>query len=68
MVAANPLLVDGGARFGKIMSFVKDVKSILSTNLVFLLGVVDNTRRVVFQVSRQDSLGTIDHEEGSEPS
>jgi hypothetical protein len=43
MIAAEPLLVDGGAGEGEVASFIQNIESILASELIFLLDIVDDS-------------------------
>ena len=68
VIAAEALLVDGGARASQVACLVCQVESVLAGDFIFFLDVVDDSRRVVLEVGSHYSFGTVDHEEGGESS
>jgi hypothetical protein len=68
MVAVEPLLVNGGAGEDDVTSLVQDIESVLTSEIIFLLDIVDDSGGIVFQICWHDRFGTIDHEERGEAS
>ena len=68
VIAAEALLVDGSARASQVACLVSQVDSVLAGDLIFFLDVVDDSRRVVLEVSWHYCFGVVDHEEGGESS
>ena len=64
VVPAQRLLVLGRAEEGNVVHFIKLIHGILEGHLGSLLVVRPNPRRSIVEVNREDSLGTINHEEG----
>ena len=63
MVMAQSLLVLGQAEEGNIACFIQLVHGILEGYLGSLFVVHPNPRCSIVEVGREDSLGTVDHEE-----
>ena len=64
MVPTERLLVHGRAEEGNIARFIKLIHGVFEGCLGSLLIVRPNPQRSIVEVGREDSLGTIDHEEG----
>jgi len=64
VVPAQRLLVLSQAEEGNIACLVELIHGILEGHLDSLLVVRPDPRRSIVEVGREDSLGTIDHEEG----
>ena len=64
VVPAQHLLVLGRVKEGNITCFIELIHGILEGCLSSLLVVHPDPHYSIVEVSREDSLGTIDHEEG----
>ena len=63
MVLAQRLLVFGRTKDGNVTRFIQLVHGILEGCLGSLFIVRPDPRRSIIEVNREDSLGTVDHEE-----
>ena len=63
VVPAQRLLVLSRAEEGNVVHLVKVIHGILEGRLGSLLVVHPDPRRSIIEVGREDSLGTVDHEE-----
>src|SRR3954469_5187687 len=67
VIAAESLLVDGGACSSEVTCLIELIDSILAGEFIHSLRVVDDPWRVVLEVGGHDCLGAVHHEEGGEP-
>ena len=63
VVAAQRLLVLSRVQEGNVTRLIELIHGILEGRLGSLLVVRPNPRRSIVEVGREDSLGTVDHEE-----